>query len=225
MQNQSFNIVQLAIAVTLVAVSASLFVACGDSGSAPAKGELSAETLERAKKAGRDTRARFELSMRLRNIHKALITYSDGNRGHYPGLKPNGESDGVTVEERYAVLLEEDFITPETVVSPFETSPPKSGYSFAMLQLPEQGQRRLEWRQTLNSQAVVMSDRNIGTEQSPDGLIDGAEWEFAVLWNDNHVGIQDSDLIQAKYGQAPLGPDKLFTAEGDDDALLIYTGN
>lgn len=225
MQHNTFNIVQLIIAVAVVAVSTSLFIACGDSGGQADEDKLSDKTLEHANQAANNTRWRFQTMTQLRAIHQAIITYSNSNKSYYPGLKANGNNDRVTVEERYALLLDGDFVPPEYVISPFETSPPKTGFSFAMLQLPEQGWRRHEWRQTLNSQAAVMSDRNIGTEQAPDGLVDGADWEFAVLWNDNHVGVNETDVIQAKYGDTTLEPDKLFSAAGDDDALLIHSGN
>jgi len=102
-------------------------------------------------------------------------------------------------------------------------------YSYAMLQFPATGNPRLvqtataaraaEWSQTLNSQAIVVSDRNtaagtaVGDIQSIH-TDDPGDWRGSVLWNDNHVAFENEALFETKYANGGLNdggtPDNLF---------------
>ena len=229
MNNSGFNIVQLALVVALVLVSSSLIVACGN---------LS---------ASRETARRMQNSTQLRGIHQGLVTYANSNKNRFPGINLAGENDGIEVESRFQTLLVGNFFTPEYAISPSETdqnitawdgtSPLSSAnYSYAMLQVPDnnpelqdhkQG-RRTEWGQTLNSQAIVMSDRNTGGAKAPASYHSGGSsgWSGAVLWNDNHVGFESTDTYETKYDGGELNPsDKLFEAKDNFDAFLIHAGN
>ena len=212
MPNQSFNVVQLGLVALLTLACMSLVVAC--------------QSTEDQRNQSRS---------QLRSIHQALMIYGNSNKERFPGLSSKGEIEAGNVEERYQILLDGDFFTPDYAISPLEndtsvkpfvagTTVAKNNYSYAMLQLST-GQRTTEWRQTINSYAVVMSDRNTGTEAKPSSINGGAAWNGAVLWNDNRVSYEESDTVEAKYGRAEVGPDKLFESTGPDDALLIHTGN
>ena len=139
-------------------------------------------------------------------------------------------------------MFEGDFITPEYAISPFETemitewdseasrAVNTENYSFAMLQLPEQNSegRRTEWGQTLNSQAIVVSDRNTGTKAKPSSIHTEkpGEWAGSVLWNDNHVGFEQEDVFETKYGNGELNKaDRLFESTGTHDAMMLHSGN
>ncbi|MEM9347530.1 MAG: hypothetical protein AAGB26_13020 [Planctomycetota bacterium] len=51
-------------------------------------------------------------------------------------------------------------------------------------------------------------------------------WRGSVLWNDNHVGFEQDDVFETKYGNGELNEaDRLFKAEGTHDALMIHAGN
>ena len=116
-----------------------------------------------------------------RGIHQALVTFSHSNRSYFPGLNFSGEHVAIDVEQRYQALLEADLLEPRDLVSPAEfdagiapargQSVTVSNYSHAMLQITESGGRQMEWRSTLNSQAVVLGDRNIGSANSPEGIL------------------------------------------------------
>ena len=212
MPNQPFNVVQLALVAMLTLVCISLIVACQST-----------------------TDRRNQSMTQLRAMHQGMIIYSNSNKNRFPGLKHNGEIEAGNVEERYQILLDGSFITPEYAISPLENDSSikpfvpggqvtKNNYSYAMLQISE-GQRMAEWSQTINSHAVVMSDRNTGTEAEPASINGGSPWNGAVLWNDNRVSYELSDTVEAKYGNGMVGPDKLFESTGPDDALLIHTGN
>ncbi len=146
---------------------------------------------------------------------------------------------GIAVEGRYAILLHGEFFTPDYAISPSEsdaTIKPWSEtgpltakhYSYAMLQVPEAGDRHDEWKQTLSSQAIVVSDRNTGTAELPNSIhSDGSQgWMGRVLWNDNFVGFEASPVFETKYGKSQLNKnDHLFTADSTSDALMVHTGN
>jgi prepilin-type N-terminal cleavage/methylation domain-containing protein len=105
----------------------------------------------------------------------------------------------------------------------------EKNYSYAMLMITSTGPgagpdannaaRFAEWKETLNSQAIVLSDRNLGqngTEggsQSIHGDTQG-DWSGSVLWNDNHVGFENTQLFETKYANGLLNdgntPDNLF---------------
>jgi type II secretory pathway pseudopilin PulG len=172
-------------------------------------------------------------------------------------FKKSENYEEVTVEGRYWVLLDGDYFTPEYAISPFETASniieyPGTGpvveqnYSFAMLQLPPNGTRLQEWKQTLNSKSVVMSDRNTGTATNTFGYHNDrwesssafgcsynhrqpylkiGHWVGNVLWNDNHVAFEPTDTLPTEYDGVANPADNLFRASGMDDALLIHAGN
>lgn len=183
--------------------------------------------------------------------------------------------DGDTVQARNWILLRGDFFTPEYIISPSETAivdaywvdwrngqnndevPVKwdereKNYSYAMLGIagdpgaaPAARGRAMEWKETLNSQAIVLSDRNTGTNATDqvDSIHTGerGEWKGSVLWNDNHVGFEQAhDRFETKYGNGQLnvaedfgGPaDNLFAQDNDADgdnasneALMVIAGD
>lgn len=121
-------------------------------------------------------------SSQLRGIHQGLVTFANSNKNWFPGIYPDGTTLYLSVEFRFQTLIEDDYITPEYPISHSETEKmepwedqdtpiTEHNYSFAMLQLPEdEDGRRSEWSQTLNSQAIVVSDRNTGSKNSPSSI-------------------------------------------------------
>lgn len=187
-------------------------------------------------------RRRHPNSTQLRGIHQGLMTFANSNKNLFPGIAPDGSTINVEVEYRFQVLFEGDFITPEYAISPSETEPimewddeigspvTAENYSFAMLQLPEVGDtgRRSEWSQTLNTQAIVVTDRNTGSKAMPSSIHTDQpdDWAGRVLWNDNHVSFEHTDEFETKYGSGELNEaDRLFEADNSFDALLIHSGN
>lgn len=184
------------------------------------------------------------------------------------GKEATGNSgDGDTVQARFWMMLEFDFFTPEYAVSPSEVANVTSAdvvqgaiepikwdantkhYSHAMLGIkgtagkaPDAVGRGEEWSQTLNLQAIVLSDRNSGTNATTQvesiHTGDRGDWQGSVLWNDNHVGFENEQYFETKYADAGRhtdefgqGNDNLF-AEGRDpdgrvgyDALMVIAGD
>ncbi|MBX2851874.1 MAG: prepilin-type N-terminal cleavage/methylation domain-containing protein [Phycisphaeraceae bacterium] len=177
---------------------------------------------------------------------------------------------GHGVEARYWILLNGDYFTPEYAISPSETEnvteyvEPATGtapvefsgsggtkhYSYALLMVrsdgagtpanPQYAGRVAEWKQTLNSQAIVISDRNVGANETTalqSVHTEAEEWSGSVLWNDNHVGFENDVAFETKYANGSLNDgtpaDNLFldtetgaNSGGPDgtNALMIKSG-
>lgn len=132
--------------------------------------------------------------------------------------------------------------TPDAVVYDTGANGLKN-YSYAMLSIrattpdgtnaPDVGARAAEWGASLNSQAIVLSDRNTGSDAG-NGIRsihtdDDGEWTGSVLWNDNHVGFEQEEVFETKFGNGSLnvdnnsdGNDNLFT---DNDGAAANTAN
>ena len=169
----------------------------------------------------------------LRGIHQAMVMYGQGNNEYYPGLNSQGERVAIDVEQRLKLLMQDDFFSPDYLVSPaerqmeaWEAGPFTSEhYSYAMLQVPASGGRHAEWRETMNTRAAVIADRNTGTADDPSSIHHRDSWRGYVLWNDNHVGFETTHVHDTNYGGVDNTADHLFRAAGDDDAYMIHSGN
>ncbi|MGB0766581.1 MAG: hypothetical protein ACPGYV_02595 [Phycisphaeraceae bacterium] len=166
---------------------------------------------------------------------QTLIWQPSEDDGEIPTMQA-----GLAVHQRMAILLHGEFLTPYYLISPMETDPnikpwPERGaiqnghFSFAMLQVPEESEgRRAEWYTTLNSRALVVSDRNTATIDRPASIHTdpGEPWAGSVLWNDNSVRYELTDTFETRYGEGEANEaDRLFAAESATDALLIHAGN
>lgn len=174
------------------------------------------------------------------------------------GQNETGNSgDGDTVQARFWIMIRGDFFTPEYMISPSETAevevleyewhnnqPPGAvkwdqrtkHYSYAMLDIagdpgktPDAKGRGFEWAQTLNSQAIVLSDRNSGDNATHRvrsiHTDEYGEWRGSALWNDNHVAFEAGQYFQTKYGPAELfrkASDNLFSSEKTPDGQSGY---
>ena len=89
---------------------------------------------------------------------------------------------------------------------------------------PADAQRFAEWKQSLNSQAVVVSDRNIGGTTADTAIQsihtdEAGQWSGSVLWNDNHVAFENGGAkFETKYGNGPLND---IDTVADQDQLFI----
>lgn len=166
-----------------------------------------------------------------------------------------GTALGADPVHRVALMLNLDLFTPEYVINPGENNTDKSpgevganltadNYSFAMLRtLADDGtvtagrrieRAALEWAETINAQAPVMADRNVGNNATDQissvwTELDGGEWRGGIVFNDNSV-IFEAGVIQetTKYATfASNTDDNLFEDTGTHvtaDAALIYDG-
>jgi len=164
---------------------------------------------------------------------------------------------GSYVQARFRELYDDNYFTGEYLISPSETktqfgsgatgattSDPltTAHYSYALLDINGQVtgankglERKNEWRETSNSEAVVVSDRGI---DNTDGTLKSVhtnpasgtnEWRGSVGWNDNHVTFESDQSVDTQYGSETTTDDNLFDDAGgtadDDDAAMGYADN
>jgi len=184
----------------------------------------------------------FDNHARLRGIHQNLIVYAHGNNGYYPGFDSSGQEVDLTVEARFQVLLDNQFLTAEYVISPQEMLTPwtpgtaltSDNYSYAMLQVAGSAARGEEWRDTINSHAPILTDRNIGPDAHANAQSIWApapgQWLGCVAWNDNHVTFEATHIMsETQYGSSPQWRNDNLFLNGDagpagDDAYMIHSG-
>lgn len=206
----------------------------------------------------RNTARQMQNSTQLRGIHQGLFTYANSNKEHFPGLNSKGltlengpdttgnSGDGTTAEARVWIMLDGNFFTPEYAIAPvdgravpyefaFDEAQPVTheNYSYALLDIREDaGARRAEWTQSCNTQAIVATDRNTSdlNVQEPTSIWNREAWQGSVLWNDNHVAFEESQVFETRYANGELNIDQagnpideLFTLHTQDGAEALMT--
>ena len=206
-------------------------------------------------------------STQLRGIHVGMVMFSQDNRlpgqdGYFPGLDehgnvvPDGAStgysgDGTQPGARFWMLIEGNHFTPEYLISPAD--PPRvkypvaavgdpvlpANYSYAALGLAasRSADERAEWSETLNSSAIVLSDRAIGTVRADIRSVWGeyrsgsistggpGDWQGTIVRNDNSTSFEMTpEFADTQYGKGTVNPlDHLFEDDAAaDDAYLVH---
>ena len=141
-------------------------------------------------------------------------------------------------------MLNGNFFTPEYVINPADAGGQEAeldvviattNFSYAFLDIgfapgtaaDTEGPttfagNRQEWRETLNTQAIVLSDLNTGADagalrSSVWTEEDSGDWRGGVVRNDNSTGFEtdSTNFSQTKYGNNEANTtDDLFTANG-----------
>ncbi|MEM6458250.1 MAG: prepilin-type N-terminal cleavage/methylation domain-containing protein [Planctomycetota bacterium] len=197
--------------------------------------------------ASRRTARQMANNTQLRGIHQGMVTFAQANKrggadGRFPGLGPQDELVAAAPAGRLQLMLEGNFFTPDYIVNPADPeafpAPPEGpvtfrNHSYAMLPIADpqaDAGRIFEWRETLNTNAVVLSDRNTGV--APDRLSsvwterNSGDWRGGVVRNDNSTSFETTAVLEGtKYGKYPANDtDQLFVSETDagSDAMMIH---
>jgi len=175
---------------------------------------------------------------------------------------------GATVEGRYWLMLNDNAFTGDYVISPSETKTAwttqeisTDNYSYALLNIddgtqtytgtgtsstagiarPNQTGRAREWKQSINTQAILISDRArlpstaSSTNSDFDKLYsvnttqDDEKWAGSVGRGDGSASFENQADLDTKYGSSPtITSDRLFTREQDSgtefDVISTDTG-
>ena len=195
--------------------------------------------------AARNTARRTQSATQVRGIHSGMVAFAQNNLTQYPGLNGKGALvDGLSASStpgqgsvpavRFSILLDDAYFSGEYMISPFEAKSAltannpvtTSHYSYALLSIVDGSNaivesRSTEWSDTVNSQAVAVTDRltagtygSTGTYNSLETTTPG-DWFGNVGWNDNHVTWEKSSTLEYtkhKFGSAILADDDLFDA-------------
>ena len=180
---------------------------------------------------------------------------SDGT--FHDGSQPAGNHVGAPSlpGNTIAIMLNEGLFPPEYCNNPADTfveavAPGDpigaNNFSYGMLELndafptppgtskPDRA-RGAEWKETLNTSAPVMSDKNTGADAVIDSAIssvwtelESGDWRGGITRNDNSTSFETSpEVEQTKYGNKAANPtDNLFAEDGDttldaDAAMVI----
>ena len=116
------------------------------------------------------------------------------------------------------------------ITAPSRRSPQRPGTSAASAAThPLAYGRNREWKETLNSAAIVLGDRAIGTGPADLSSIwtdsGSGTWRGVVVRNDNSTSMEiTTSFDQTKYGNQPANDgDELFEDQtGGDDAFLVH---
>ncbi len=151
---------------------------------------------------------------------------------------------GGTVEARFWLMLDQNAFTGEYAISPSETKTAwTSGevtsdhYSFALLNIddrqtigtdpattkerPNQSGRAREWKASINTQAILVSDRarhSTGNVTTYDEIYsihtteDDEKWAGSVGRGDGSASFENEDALDTKYGSGTtIEADRMFT--------------
>lgn len=220
-KTKAFTLIELLVVISIIALLIGILL--------PALG------------AARRTARQMQNSTQIRGIHTALVLFAQGNGTYYPGRSNTGgnaaahtgQTNEYDVQNKFRELLEDNYFTGEYAISPSETKNPwtngnvnNTNYSYAMLGQVASGQTQNanEWRETTNTEAVVLSDRGIAngtgvksvhTNPSATNI---TEWRGSVGWNDNHVSFEADFTVDTGHGSNSVTNDNLFTNESATSA-------
>lgn len=190
--------------------------------------------------AARRAAQQMKNTTQVRQVVMGMTSHSQNNGGYYPGIDSSSFPVDLTVEGRYAELLDLNYFSGDVLISPSETktvwqSGPvtTANYSHALLDISDPGPRRSAWSNYYIGAlpAPVISDRNTGTSGAAQDVMSihtgyPGDWRGSVGFNDGHATFENYHELQTQYGSGPVKPnDNLFEMAGDDDAMMIYTGD
>jgi len=197
-------------------------------------------------------------STQLRGIQQGMVVFAQSNRfggndGYYPGLDSQGNvlpnssetgfsGDGTHPAARLWIMLEANSFTPEYIINPADTAATEvdsgsesynplaaNNYSYALLDIRDRHAERIEWKETLNTSAYVISDRAIGTDRSDISSVwtdlGSGDWRGTVTCNDNSTSFETSaEFEDTQYSTGNINPlDHLFENDPTaDDAYLVH---
>jgi len=153
---------------------------------------------------------------------------------------------GVGIPGRYALLLNANAFTPEYLIAPSDPvavatengalirngDPNGPSYSYALLELRPLGNasagegRKSEWRDTVNSSAVVITDRNTNTAASPESIWTeegSGQWKGSIVRNDNSTGFESTHIVQnTKYGNNTTSDTDNIYDQSEGDCQMFF---
>jgi type II secretory pathway pseudopilin PulG len=188
--------------------------------------------------AARNAARKAQNENNLRIAATSLITFGN-DQGAYPSddmpdVNPAQEDFGPEARARTTALIVNDYFTPEVLINPTDARTAYQGpvssfgpqnwldnqhISYDMLALEGSGSRpdkvdyeHPAWKQTLNSQAVLLVDRNTNPggpaasvwNNQPGG------WKGTMVWGDGHASYEQDAQVDAKVDGQLIAGDNIW---------------
>ena len=240
MRRRGTSLVDVLAAVTVIAVAGSMSLAS------------SSENRRTAKQMTNSTHLRgiHQACVIYAQGNKSKFPGLDATGDILPGDQiPWRTTGGQYMASRFVIMLRAHMFTPEYMINPadhaiefeFPDDERRDGnqdlldtnhFSYSGLQIDsgvaDKG-RRAEWAETINTEAVVMSDRNTGPDTNRQVSSVWTEygsghWRGTYVRNDNSTVFEPTHVVDhTRYadGQANAN-DNLFVAAGPSDAMMTF---
>jgi type II secretory pathway pseudopilin PulG len=222
-----FSIIEVLVMMAVVLIAASLCLA--------------------AQEQNRRAAQQEQNSTQLRGIHQGMIIYAQANKagskmGWFPGVSAEGEIKQTEHGPKFKIMIESNIFTSAYIINPRDKGKEAweeddgdlttDHYSYAMLRVEDVENdkgRYQEWRETINTRAIVLSDRNTkaGDERGSvwtDGDPERKGWHGSTAYNDNSTRFEETHIVaDTKYGVGKVNEqDDLFAAASKFDAMMTY---
>ena len=164
----------------------------------------------------------------MRDIHQAMVTYSQGNKFWFAGATSTGKVDtNGAISNRHGSLMrlqDEEFFEPSYNISPGEIDHSITSDGISATKESQRGSYAVleyastpvgtnltwlghfEWRDQLNTSAVIMSDRQVGEPGQSRSIWSTRpdQWMGTLCFGDNHVQFELTDgPFLGLYGNSP----------------------
>jgi len=210
-KKKAFTLIELLVVISIIALLIGILL--------PALG------------AARRTARQMQNSTQVRGIHSGLVLYAQGNNSRYVGLASDGKiatnvygyagtgAGALNPKARIQKLIEDNYFTVEYARSPSEAQTDTTSYALLAIDANNgtilSSSRNDEWKDTTNTEAVVISDRAVGNGSGYKSIhttpaTNQNDWRGSVGWNDNHVTFESSFGLVTKYNSDSNGNDHLF---------------
>ena len=173
-----------------------------------------------------------------------------------------GSGDAATVANAYAIMLNDNIVQPDSIINPADngatpvelrTAAGEDGivrndnYSYAFPDIgwengndgPDGGNRFSAWQNSVESQAIAISDINTGSGVTDNNVSsvwtaeDSGNWRGVVVRGDQSTSTENDHVLdRTRYGNgASVEDDNLFDEEpdtenqDDNDALMTTLGS